>query len=129
MLSADIAIVHKRRDPNASGAVSAQDVVGEVRGRTCLIVDDMIDTAGTIVEAVAALRARGATQVIIAATHAVLSYPARERLAGAAVDEVVVTDTLPVEAGPGITVVSIAELLGSAIRAVYRNESMTPLLI
>jgi ribose-phosphate pyrophosphokinase len=94
-LGAPLAIIHKRRDPNVANQVTVNEIVGHVEGRVCLLVDDMIDTGGTIVKAAQALKANGAERVIVAATHAVFSAPATERLQDAAIDEVVVTDTIP----------------------------------
>jgi ribose-phosphate pyrophosphokinase len=105
-------------------------VVGDVRGKVCLLVDDMIDTAGTMCQAAEALRARGARAVIAAATHAVLSGPAIERLTTTAFEEVVVTNTLPIPPErrfPGLTVLSIAPLIGRAIREVFEDGSVTSL--
>jgi ribose-phosphate pyrophosphokinase len=102
-LDAPLAIIHKRRDPNVANQVTVNEIVGHVEGRVCLLVDDMIDTGGTIVKAAQALKANGAERVIVAATHAVFSAPATERLQDTAIDEVVVTDTIPCgrEALPG----------------------------
>ena len=94
-LGCPLAIIHKRRDPDVPNEVKMFDVVGEVDGRTCIIVDDMIDTAGTITKAAEALARAGATDVIAAATHAVLCGPAVDRLKNSAISEVVVTNTLP----------------------------------
>ena len=95
-LNSSLAIIHKRRDPNLPNTVAIHEVVGEVEGRVCLLVDDMIDTAGTICQAAEALKARGARAVIAAATHPVLSGPAVDRLKAADFEEVIVTDTLPI---------------------------------
>src|SRR6201999_3387300 len=94
-LGCPLAIIHKRRDPDVPNQVKMSEVVGEVRGRTCIIVDDMIDTAGTITKAAEALLEAGAREVIAAATHAVLSGPAVDRLKTSAISEVVVTNPLP----------------------------------
>ncbi len=95
-LDCALAIIHKRRDPNVANTVAVHEVVGDVEGKVCLLVDDMIDTAGTICQAAEALKARGAKAVIAAATHAVLSGPAIERLSATAFEEVIVTNTLPI---------------------------------
>ena len=95
-LNCRLAIIHKRRDPDVANQVAVHEVVGEVEGRVCLLVDDMIDTAGTICQAAEALMARGAKSVIAAATHPVLSGPAVERLKATAFEEVIVTNTLPI---------------------------------
>jgi ribose-phosphate pyrophosphokinase len=129
-LGAPLAIIHKRRDPAVPNQVKVHELVGEVEGRACVIVDDMIDTGGTLVEAAQALERNGAAQVIVAATHAVLSGPAVERLAKSAVSEVVVTDTLPIEEEKRIdklTVLSIAPLIARAIREVFDDGSITSL--
>jgi ribose-phosphate pyrophosphokinase len=129
-LGCALAIIHKRRDPNVANTVAVHEVVGDVRGKVCLLVDDMIDTAGTMCQAAEALRSRGAKAVIAAATHAVLSGPAIERLTATAFEEVVVTNTLPIPPErrfPGLTVLSIAPLIGRAIREVFEDGSVTSL--
>lgn len=95
-LGAPLAIIHKRRDPNVANQVTVNEIVGQVDGRVCLLVDDMIDTGGTIVKAAEALKNSGAERVIVAATHAIFSDPAASRLQSEAIDEVVVTDTVPI---------------------------------
>lgn len=105
-------------------------VVGEVEGRTCILIDDMIDTGGTIAGAVKILREAGASDVIIAATHGVLSDPAAERLAACGAQEVIVTNTLPIppeKQFESLTVLSIAPLLAQTIREVFENGSVTSL--
>ena len=127
-LGAPLAIIHKRRDPDVPNQVSAHELVGEVEGRTCLLVDDMIDTAGTIVAAAAALKKNGAARVIVAATHAVFSEPAVERLSGDSVDAVVVMDTLPIpeeKRFEKLTVLSVAPLIARAISAVFDDDSVS----
>ena len=127
-LDAPLAIIHKRRDPKVANQVSVHEIVGTVDGRTCLLVDDMIDTGGTIVKAAQALKANGARKVIVAATHAIFSDPATERLQDSAIDEVVVTDTIPLSAArrfPGLRVLPIAPLLATAIRQVFEDGSVT----
>ena len=129
-LGAPLAIIHKRRDPNVPNQVSVHELVGDVRGRTCLLVDDMIDTAGTIVAAARALKENGAGRVIVAATHAVFSAPAVERLSGPEVDEVIVTNTLPItpeKQFEKLTVLSIAPLIAKAIHAVFDDDSVNSL--
>ncbi|HIT74401.1 MAG TPA: ribose-phosphate diphosphokinase [Candidatus Avipropionibacterium avicola] len=129
-LGAPLAIIHKRRDPNVANTVAVHEVVGEVEGRVCLLVDDMIDTAGTICQAADALVARGAKKVIAATTHAVLSGPAVERLRDSAFEEVIVTNTLPIPEErrfEGLTVLSIAPLVSRAISAVFSDGSVTSL--
>ncbi|KAA9086597.1 ribose-phosphate diphosphokinase [Microbacterium radiodurans] len=127
-LGAPLAIIHKRRDPNVANQVTVNEIVGDVRGRVCLLVDDMIDTGGTIVKAAQALKSSGAERVIVAATHAVFSHPAAERLQDAAIDEVVVTDSIPLgddKRFPGLTVLPIAPLLARAIKEVFEDGSVT----
>jgi ribose-phosphate pyrophosphokinase len=125
-----LAIIHKRRDPNKPNQVQVNELVGEVEGRVCVLVDDMIDTAGTIVAAAKALRDNGAGRVIVAATHAVFSDPAVERLSSDAVDNVIVTNTLPIPADKRfdkLTVLSIAPLISRAISSVFEDNSVTSL--
>jgi ribose-phosphate pyrophosphokinase len=127
-LGAPLAIIHKRRDPDVPNQVSAHELVGDVEGRTCLLVDDMIDTAGTIVAAAAALKKNGAARVIVAATHAVFSDPAVERLSGDSVDAVVVMDTLPIpeeKRFDKLTVLSVAPIIARAISAVFDDDSVS----
>lgn len=129
-LGTPLAIIHKRRDPNVANQVKVHEVVGEVAGRTCLVVDDMIDTAGTITQAADALAANGASRVIVAATHAVLSGPAVDRLKNSQIDEVVVTDTLPIPEErrfDKLRVLSIAPLIARAIHEVFEDGSVTSL--
>ncbi|MBP8918657.1 MAG: ribose-phosphate diphosphokinase [Micropruina sp.] len=129
-LGLPLAIIHKRRDPNKANEVAVGEVVGDVRGRVCLLVDDMIDTAGTICQAASALRDHGAAKVIAAATHPILSGPAAKRLNASAFEEVIVTNTLPIRDDlhiPKITVLSIAPLLAQAIQEVFVDGSVTSL--
>ncbi|GAA0294062.1 ribose-phosphate diphosphokinase [Kineococcus aurantiacus] len=129
-LGAPLAIIHKRRDPNVPNQVKVHEVVGDVEGRTCVLVDDLIDTAGTIVQAAEALKANGAADVIATATHAVLSGPAVDRLKNSPISELVVTNTLPITQSqqfPQLTVLSIAPLLARAIREVFDDGSVTSL--
>ncbi len=125
-----IAFIHKTRDPRIPNESQTGKVVGEVDGQTCVVIDDMIDTAGTITKAVEALFAAGAKEVIVAATHAVFSGPAIDRLKASKVTEVVVTDSLPIsddQRFDGLTVLSIAPLLARAIREVFEDGSVTSL--
>jgi ribose-phosphate pyrophosphokinase len=127
---APLAFIHKTRDPLVPNQVKSNRVVGDVSGRTCVLIDDMIDTGGTIAGAVQVLKDAGAGDVIIATTHGVFSDPAAERLANCGAREVIATDTLPI--GPdkqfdNLTVLSIAPLLGRTIREVFENGSVTSL--
>ena len=127
-LDASFAIIDKRRP--AQNVAEVMQVVGEVEGRPCIIVDDMIDTAGTLQSVVHALKDRGATEIYAAASHALLSGPAVERLQGSPLVEVVVTNTLDVPEAkrfPKLRVLSIAELLARAIRYTHSNESVSQL--
>ncbi|GCD95413.1 ribose-phosphate diphosphokinase [Embleya hyalina] len=129
-LGAPLAIIHKRRDPNIANEVTVHEVVGDVAGRTCVLVDDMIDTGGTICAAADALYENGAADVIVAATHAVLSGPAVDRLKNSRISEVIVTNSLPIEEGrrfDKLTVLSIAPMVGRAIREVFEDGSVTSL--
>jgi ribose-phosphate pyrophosphokinase len=125
-----LAFIHKTRDMTKPNQVVANRVVGDVEGRVCVLVDDMIDTGGTIVAAADTLFAAGAADVIIAATHGVLSGPAIDRLKNSRVSEVIVTNTLPIEPArqfDKLTVLSIAPLLAMAIKAVFEDGSVTSL--
>ncbi|MGC4933869.1 ribose-phosphate diphosphokinase [Gordonia sp. DT30] len=127
---APVAFIHKTRDPLVANQVVAHRVVGDVEGRTCVLIDDMIDTGGTIAGAVSKLKDAGAGDVIIATTHAVFSDPATERLANCGATEVIATDTLPIPQDKRfdtLTVLSIAPLLGQTIREVFENGSVTSL--
>jgi ribose-phosphate pyrophosphokinase len=129
-LGAPLAIIHKRHDPTVANQVKVHELVGEVEGRTCVLVDDMIDTAGTIVQAARALQDNGAASVIVAATHAVLSGPAVDRLKNSGIAEVVVTDTVPLteeQRFEQLTILSIAPLIARAIREVFDDGSVTSL--
>ncbi len=125
-----IAFIHKTRDPLVPNESVTGRVVGDVTGRTCIVIDDMIDTAGTITKAVDALIEGGAAEVLVAATHAVLSGPACERLQNSRVAEVVVTNTLPISDDrrfAKLTVLSIAPLIARAITEVFGDGSVTSL--
>ena len=127
---APIAFIHKTRDPSRPNQVVANRVVGEVQGRTCVVVDDMIDTGGTIAKAVKQVLDAGATKVVVAATHGVLSDPAAERLAASGACEVVLTNTLTIPAAhqfEQLTVLSIAPLIAKAIHEVFEDGSVTSL--
>jgi ribose-phosphate pyrophosphokinase len=125
-----LAFIHKTRDINVANSVVANRVVGEVAGRTCILVDDMIDTAGTITKAAEALFNDGAAKVIVAATHGVLSGPAVDRLKNSKISEVVLTNTLPISSDQQfdkLTVLSIAPLVARAITEVFAEGSVTSL--
>lgn len=127
-LGAPLAIIHKRRDPKIANEVSVHEIVGEVEGRVCLLVDDLIDTGRTIAKAAAALKKYGALGVVVAATHAVFSPPAVEILQSEFIDSVVVTDTLPVpdeKRWDRLTVLPIAPLIARAIHEVFDDGSVT----
>jgi ribose-phosphate pyrophosphokinase len=127
---APLAFIHKTRDTNRPNETVANRVVGEVKGRVCVLVDDMIDTGGTITKAADALMADGAAGVVIAATHAILSDPAVERLKECTAVEVIVTDTLPIAQSQRfdkLTVLSIAPLISRAIQEVFEDGSVTSL--
>jgi ribose-phosphate pyrophosphokinase len=125
-----LAFIHKTRDPLVPNQVVMNRVVGEVKGRTCILVDDMIDTGGTIAKAADALKEEGAADVVVAATHGVLSDPATERLKNGPISEVILTNTLPIPPEKELdklTVLSIAPLIARAIREVFDDGSVTSL--
>ena len=126
----DLAFIHKTRNIDAANEVVANRVVGDVAGRCCLLIDDMIDTAGSITKAADLLFGDGATEVVIAATHGIFSGPAIDRLKNSRISEVVVTNTLPISEDrrfDKLTVLSIAPLLGKAIKEVFEDGSVTSL--
>lgn len=128
-LGGDLAIVHKKR---VSGSeVNAFEIIGDVAGRNILMCDDIIATAATVCSAAKLVKQRGAEKIYVGATHGVFAPPALERLAQSPIDEVVVTDTIPLsdEAGKSgnIKVLSVAPMLGEAIKRIYRNESVSSL--
>lgn len=125
-----LAIVHKTRDPNRPNEVTANRVIGDVEGRRCVVVDDMIDTAGTICTASEVLFENGAADVIVAATHPILSDPAVERLKNSRISEIVLTNTIPIPPEKlldKMTVLSIAPLIARAVSEVHRDGSVTNL--
>jgi ribose-phosphate pyrophosphokinase len=128
-LGAGLAVIDKRRTrPNES---EVMHLIGDVEGKTAVILDDMIDTAGTLVKAGSAVAAHRARRVVAAATHAVLSGPAVERIEASVFSRVIVTDTIPVAATAGgrIRVISVAPLLAQALRAVHFNDSISRLFL
>ena len=127
-LNADLAFVHKRRVKGAKNKVEAKGVIGDVEGRICVIIDDMIDTAGTIVAAADVLKANGAESVVAAATHGVLSGPAVDRLKNSVIEKVVVTDTLPLPSEKRfdkLEVLSVAPIIADAIESVFEDTSVS----
>ncbi len=129
-LGSPLAIIHKRRDPDVANKVAVFEVVGQVAGRTCIVVDDMIDTGATIVKAAEALFEQGAAQVIVTATHGVLSGSAVDGLKNSRISEVVVTNTLPIAPDSRfdkLKVLSIAPLIARAITEVFSDGSVTSL--
>jgi ribose-phosphate pyrophosphokinase len=129
-LDANLAIGDKRRVQD--NVAEVMHVIGEVEGKTVVVVDDMIDTAGTMVEIVSALQRLGACRVLATATHAVFSGPAIERLRGSALEEVVVTNSIPVNPDkemPNLRVLSVAPLFGEAIRSIHYETSISNLFV
>ena len=130
-LDATLAIIDKRRA--RANEVAEMRVVGDVEGQTAVIIDDIVDTAGTLATAAAALRESGATEVIACCTHPVLSGPALERIRDSTLSSLVVTDTIPLrpqgQESPKIKVLSVAHLLAEAIRRTHREESISSLFV
>jgi ribose-phosphate pyrophosphokinase len=127
-LGADLAIVHKRHVPGQRNEVEAHELIGEVEGRACVLIDDMIDTAGTIVAAADLLLERGASQVWALATHGLFSGPAVDRLKNSRIDKVVVTDTLPLPSEKQfdkVEVLTVAPVIAHAIAAVFEDTSVS----
>jgi ribose-phosphate pyrophosphokinase len=131
-LGGELAIIDKRRS-RETGAAEVMHVIGDVQGRTCVITDDIIDTAGTMQRAAAALKESGAERVIGCSVHAVLSGPAVDRMAQAPLEQLVVTDTIPLDGDgtrlPKIHVLSVARLLGQAIRSIHEETSVSSLFV
>jgi ribose-phosphate pyrophosphokinase len=130
-VDAEVAFVYKRRRSDVRNEIAAEWVVGEVEGRHCVIVDDMIDTAGTVIASAELLVKRGALSVVVLATHGVLAGPAVERLSKAPFSEIIITNTLPVTKEamtlPNLTVLSIAPLLAGTIDAIFSDRSVSEL--
>ena len=129
-IGCQLAIIHKRRDPSKANETTTHEVVGEVEGKTCLLVDDMVDTAGTMCQAALALKKHGAKRVIAAATHPILSDPAAERINNSPIEELIVTNTLKIRDDidiPAMTLLSIAPLIAKAIQEVFEDGSVTSL--
>ena len=130
-LEASLAIIDKRRD--APNVAEAMNIIGNVEGKTAMILDDMVDTAGTLTQAAAALALRKAKRVYACATHPVLSGPAIERIEASPIDHLVVTNTIPLgeraRACGKITVLSVAELLGETIKRIYQSDSVSTLFV
>ena len=127
-LNLDLAIIDKRREKANESEV--MNVIGDVNGKDVILIDDMVDTAGTLIKAAAAFKERGATSVTAFCTHPVLSGPAYERIAAGAIDELVVTDTIPLkEQNEHIKVISVAPLFAEVIRRVYHDESVNNLFM
>jgi ribose-phosphate pyrophosphokinase len=129
-LNGQVAFMHKRRRKDVRNAVETLRVVGEVKDRTCIMVDDMIDTGGTLTEGAKVLKEGGASEVFAAATHALLSGPAVDRIKNSVIKQLVVTNTLPL--GPEkemdkLTVLSIAPTIAQTIKAVFEEASVSEL--
>ncbi len=130
-LESDLAIIDKRRPrPNVA---TVMNIIGDVNGRTCVIMDDMVDTANTLCEAARALKEQGAVRVVAYCTHAVLSGPAVNRISGSVIDELVVTDTIPLQpdaaACSKIRVVSVATLMAETMRRICEESSVSSLFV
>jgi ribose-phosphate pyrophosphokinase len=130
-IDAELAIIDKRRSEDGSAEV--MNVIGDVQGRTCILQDDIIDTAGTIQKGASALKAAGAERVLACAVHGVLSGPAIERIENSPLDQMIVTNTIPLSANgqqcKKIVVLSVARLLGQAIRSIHEETSVSSLFV
>jgi ribose-phosphate pyrophosphokinase len=131
-LDAELAVIDKRRSPD-DGTAEVMHVIGDVEGRTCIIQDDIIDTAGTITRAAVALKNSGAAQVLACAVHGVLSGPAIERIENSPIDTLIVTNTIPLSPTSArcrkIVVLSIGRLLGQAIKSIHEETSVSSLFV
>jgi ribose-phosphate pyrophosphokinase len=130
-LGSSLAIIDKRRPaPNVSEVVN---IIGDVRGRDAIIVDDMVDTAGTLCAAAQAIKAQGARAVFACASHGVLSHPAIDRIAASPIEELIITDTIAprpeVRASDKIKIFSVARLLGEAVKRIHHGDSISSLFI
>ena len=130
-LDAELAVIDKRRSDD--GTAEVMNVIGDVEGRTCILQDDIIDTAGTITKGAAALKANGAARIIACAVHGVLSGPAIERIEKSPIDKLIVTNTIPLSAAgvacSKVVVLSVARLLGQAIKSIHEETSVSSLFV
>jgi ribose-phosphate pyrophosphokinase len=130
-MGADLAIIDKRRE--RANVSEVMHIIGEVEGRDCVLLDDMIDTAGTLTNGAKALADAGARKVLAAATHAVLSGPAVDRIAKSNIEEVIVTNTLPLreeaKASGKFKVLTVARILGEAIKRIHNSDSVSSLFV
>jgi ribose-phosphate pyrophosphokinase len=130
-LDAELAVIDKRRTDD--GTAEVMNVIGDVAGRTCIIQDDIIDTAGTITKAASALKTNGAARVLACAVHGVLSGPAMERIEKSPIDKLIVTNTIPLsaagQASSKVVVLSVARLLGQAIKSIHEETSVSSLFV
>ncbi len=130
-LDAELAVIDKRRTDD--GTAEVMNVIGDVAGRTCIIQDDIIDTAGTITKAATALKTNGAARVLACAVHGVLSGPAMDRIEKSPIDRLIVTNTIPLsaagQASSKVVVLSVARLLGQAIKSIHEETSVSSLFV
>jgi ribose-phosphate pyrophosphokinase len=130
-LDAELAVIDKRRTDD--GAAEVMNVIGDVEGRTCILQDDIIDTAGTITKGASALKANGASRIIACAVHGVLSGPAVDRIEKSPIDKLIVTNTIPLSpaghSSSKVVVLSVARLLGQAIKSIHEETSVSSLFV
>jgi len=130
-LSATLAIIDKRRD--APNIAKAMNIIGEVEGKTAIILDDMVDTAGTLTQGAEALKKRGAKKIYACCTHPVLSGPSIERLEKSEIDQIVITNTIPLnevsKSCSNIVTLSVADLIGEAVKRIYNSHSVSTLFV